>query len=218
MSGQRSAQLVVIGSGYMLGGAALYAGLPGEIPPVLTVPGRGDLWLGVPMVAFLLPTALAVTDALLRTLCHRHPVGGASTTDVLRSYDAIMLRFSIFLIAVHLTVLLALLGVFVGREWAGQIVPLMLGFTMISVGNLLPRTRPNLAIGIRTEHTLSSRSFWISVHRSAGYIVVAAGAVIVLSAIAVPAPVGPGMILLVGPAVLVGTWLFVRFSRRRARA
>jgi len=39
----------------------------------------------------------------------------------------------------------------------------------------------------------------------------------VLSAIAVPAPVGPGMILLVGPTVLVGTWLFVRLSRRRAR-
>lgn len=217
MGSQRSAQLVVIGGGYILGAAALSAGLPGEIPPLVTVPGRGEVWLGVPMVAFLLPTALAVTDALLRTLCVRHPVGGSSPTDVLRSYEAIMLRFSIFLIAVHLTVLLALLGFFAGREWAGQIVPLMLGFTMISVGNLLPRTRPNLAIGIRTEHTLSSRSFWISVHRSAGYIVVAAGAVIILSAIAVPAPVGPGMILLVGPAVLVGTWVFVRLSRRRAR-
>jgi len=88
---------------------------------------------------------------------------------------------------------------------------------MISIGNLLPRTRPNLAIGIRTEHTLSNRSFWIRIHRSAGYIVVGAGAMIVLSAIAVPAPVGPGMILLVGPAVLVGTCLFVRLSRRRAR-
>src|SRR5437773_3497585 len=50
----------------------------------------------------------------------------------------------------HATVLAGLLGMLRGQEWAAQIVPLMLGSTMISVGNLLPRTRPHLAIGIRT--------------------------------------------------------------------
>jgi len=94
----------------------------------------------------------------------------------------------------------------------------MLGFTMISIGNLLPKTRPNIAIGIRTHRTLSDRALWVRTHRSAGYLVVACGAVIILSAIAVPAPVGPGMILLVGPAALVGTSLLVRFSRENADA
>jgi hypothetical protein len=46
----------------------------------------------------------------------------------------------------------------------------------------------------------------------------ACGAVIVLSAITVPGPVGPGMILLVGPAALVGTWFLIRSSGKHAHA
>jgi len=170
------------------------------------------------MVAFLLPTAVAVTDALLRGLSVRHRVDETSVVHVLAIYDAIMLRFMVFVVGVHATVLAGLLGMLRGQEWAAQIVPLMLGFTIISIGNLLPRTRPNLAIGIRTRRTLSDRALWIRVHRSAGYIVVACGAVIVFSAIAVPRPLGPGMVLLVGPAALLGTWLLVRSSGRHAHA
>lgn len=218
MRSLRSPHLVVVVAGYALGALALYSGLPQEIPPSWSVPGRGTLWLGAPMVAFLLPTAVAVTDALLRGLSVRHRVDETSVVHVLAIYDAIMLRFMVFVVGVHATVLAGLLGMLRGQEWAAQIVPLMLGFTIISIGNLLPRTRPNLAIGIRTRRTLSDRALWIRVHRSAGYIVVACGAVIVFSAIAVPRPLGPGMVLLVGPAALLGTWLLVRSSGRHAHA
>jgi hypothetical protein len=78
------------------------------------------------MVAFLLPTAAAATDVLLRGLCVRHPIGEPTSTNVLAIYDAIMLRFIILVMGVHATVLLALLGLLSGREWAAQIVPLML--------------------------------------------------------------------------------------------
>ena len=203
--------------GYVLGIVALYSGLPTEIPPSWTASNGDVLWLGASMVAFLLPTAVAVTDILLRDLCIRHPIQH-STVNVLAILDAIMARVTVFVVGVHATVLAGLLGLLSGREWAAQVVPLMLGATMISVGNLLPRTRPNLAIGIRTHRTLSDRALWIKTHRSASYIVVACGVVIVLSAIAVPRPVGPGMILLVGPAALVGTWLLVRSSGKRAHA
>jgi uncharacterized membrane protein len=101
-----------------------------------------------------------------------------------------------------------------GRDWTARIVPLLLGVTMIAVGNLLPRVRPNLAIGIRTRRTLSDRACWMRTHRRAGYLIVAAGVVVVLSAIAVPKPLGPGMILAIGPAVLVGAWLLPRLQRR----
>jgi uncharacterized membrane protein len=170
------------------------------------------------MVVFLLPTAVAITDLLLRSLCIKHPVDEPGSTDVLASYDAIMLRFSLFVMGVHGAVLLAVFGLLSGREWAARIVPLMLGFTMISIGNLLPRTRPNLAIGIRTQRTLSDRQLWIRTHRSVGYLVVACGVATVLSAIAVPSPFGPGMILVVGPAALVGTWLLLRSSGKNGRA
>jgi uncharacterized membrane protein len=187
----RPCLIVVLAAGYGLGGAALVAGPPGRVTVI---------------AAFLLPTAVAITDGLLRGL----------SGDALRTYDAIMLRFGVFIVAVHATTLAALMGLLVGRDWAAQIVPVLLGLTLISIGNLLPRTRPNLAIGVRTRRTLANRAVWIRAHRSTGYLMVVAGAVIVLSAIAVPARLGRTMVLVVGPAGLVGTYLVVRSAGRHA--
>ena len=75
-----------------------------------------------------------------------------------------MVRFAGFIVVAHAAMLAGLLGVFTNRLWAAQIVSVTLGLAMISIGNLLPRTRPNLAIGIRTARTLWERpgSLWIT--------------------------------------------------------
>jgi uncharacterized membrane protein len=209
----RGRQRLVIAAGYLLGAAAVYRGLPAPVPPSWGASGQDTIWLGAPLVAFLLPTFALLTDNLLRGLCLRHPVAGARAADVLAVYDAIMLRLTIFIMGVHAAVLVAVLGLVAGRAWAAQLVPVMLGLMLIGIGNLLPRTLPNLAIGIRTSRTLADRALWRRVHRTVGYLVVASGTVIVVSALAVPRPLGPGMILLVGPAMLVGTGLVIRRSR-----
>jgi uncharacterized membrane protein len=205
-------------AGYALGVIGLVAGLPQEMPPSWTLAGQRTVWLGLPMVAFLLPTAAAVTDALLRRLIMKGALDGSPASRVLTVYDAMMWRLMLFVFGVQATVLAGLLGMLHGRVWAGQIVPVMLGVTMIGIGNLLPRLRPNVAIGIRTRRTLSDRGLWARTHRVAGYVIVAAGMVIVGSAIALPRPIGPAMILLVGPAALVATWVAVRASARHAHA
>jgi uncharacterized membrane protein len=214
MRSLRSPQNLVILAGYGLGAAALAAGLPEQIPPSWVGPGNDPFWLGGPMVAFLLPTTLAITDVLLRWLLVRHPIEEPDPTSALAIYDAIMLRFMVFVMGVHAAVLAGVLGLLQGRVWAARIVPVMLGITLISVGNLLPRTRPNLVIGIRTRRTLADRPLWIRTHRSTGYLVVLLGVVIVLSALALPAPFGPGMILLAGPVAIVGTWVLARHACR----
>ena len=203
-------------AGYALGVIALAAGLPAQMPPAATVPGFGTVWLGATMAAFLLPTALAVTDALLRRLAVTPARGDSPASGVLAIYDAMMWRLMLFVVGVHGTVLLALLGKLRGRPWAAQIVPVMLGVTMIGIGNLLPRLRPNLAVGIRTRRTLSDRGLWARAHRTAGYVVVTGGFILVGAAFAVPRPFGPGMVLVVAPAAVVATWLLVRSSMRRA--
>lgn len=212
------AQTLVALAGFVLGAAALASGLPEQVPPSVRVWTGRTVWLGAPMVAFLLPAAMLVSSHLLRGLYAEHPVGEPGPPDVIAIYDAIMLRVAVFVTGVHAAVLLAVLGLLSGRKWAGVLVPIMLGFTMISIGNLLPKTRPNLAIGLRTRLTLADRALWIRIHRRAGYMSVVCGAVIVLSAIAVPRPIGPGMILLAGPAASAGACLLLWFSRKHVHA
>jgi uncharacterized membrane protein len=208
MNSDRYPHVFVIVAGYVLG-LVLYPTFPGS--------GEDLLRFGPPMVALLLPTAAAVTYFLLRGLCVRHPIDAENSPNAIATFDAVMLRFISFLIAVHAIMLVGLQGVLRGRPWAGQIVPVLLGLTMIAIGNLLPRTRPNLAIGIRTSRTLADRALWMHTHRIAGYTLVALGLVIVVAGIAVPAPVGPAMILLVAPAAALGIPALVFCSKRHAR-
>jgi uncharacterized membrane protein len=198
----RLRHFIVIGMGYVLG-AAVFSRLPHQIPR--------------PMVAFLLPTAALVTFALLRQLGTRH-LSEDHSRDFLLTYDAIMFRFLLFLTGVHATILAGLLGLLWGREWAARIVPVLLGAFLIGIGNLLPRTRPNLAIGISTSGTRSDRALWMRIHRVAGYLVVALGFLILVGGIAVPAPAGPRMGRLVEPAALFGVPALVLYSRRKIRA
>jgi hypothetical protein len=205
-------------AGCALGLIALTVGLPGQMPPSCVLPGQRTVWLGAPMAAFLLPTAALVTDVVLRRLAIRRALDDSPASGVLPIYDAIMWRLMLFVAGVHATVLAGLLGMLHGRGWAAQIVPVMLGSTMIGIGNLLPRIRPNLAIGIRTRGTLSNRGLWARTHRAAGYITVACGVVIVVAALTVRRPVGPSMILLAGPAAIAATWVASRAARRHAHA
>jgi uncharacterized membrane protein len=55
---------------------------------------------------------------------------------------------------------------------------------LVAVGNLLPRTRPNVAVGLRTARTLASTQMWQSVHRAGGYAIVALGVTIAVAGVA----------------------------------
>jgi hypothetical protein len=149
MTAGRTPHALVLAAGYVLA-VVLYTRLPDQIPP-----------LGRPMVAFLLPTAAAVTYVLLRRLFLHHPVAAVNTAEAVAVYDAVMLRLITFLIGVHATALFGIAGMLRGHSWAARLVPVMLGLTVVGVGNLLPRIRQNLAFGIRTARTLADRGAWL---------------------------------------------------------
>jgi uncharacterized membrane protein len=188
-------------AGYVLGAVALSRGLPGDA-----------------MAAFLLPTAVVVIDVLLRMLTGAPAGDPDAAADGVALVDAMVVRVAVFILGVHAAVIAALVGWVPRGDWVIRALPLMLGLTMVSIGNLLPRTRPNLAIGIRTTRTLADRACWIRTHRDAGYLIVASGAIVALSALAIPIPVGPRMIQVVGPMLLIGLWLLVRREHRRLTA
>ena len=127
-------------------------------------------------------------------------------------------RVTMLVVGVHVVVLAAIAGLLSGRGWAAQLVPVMLGLAMISIGNLLPKTRPILAIGIRTRRTLADRACWSRTHRLAGYVLVICGLAIIVATLAVPGPHGPRAVLLVGPCWVASTWVLIWRAGRRVDA
>ena len=117
-------------------------------------------------LAFLLPTAAAGTYAALR-MVDKDPL-----------YATIALYVVLFVIALHATLLVAFSGLDVDGIVAARIVLVLLGLLLMGVGNLLPQTRPNLAVGIRTRRLLDDRLLWTRFHRIVGYVSVACGALI----------------------------------------
>jgi uncharacterized membrane protein len=157
--------------------AVLYPRLPGPQNAFLSSA------LGRIAIAFLLPVAATVTYLILRRLWSETTAETLDAVEAEAAHGAIAARVVIFIVAIHGLVLLNLSGVQWLRAWGPQIVVLLFGGLFISIGNLLPRTRPNLALGIRTSRTLNDRGFWIRLHRTCGYVAVAFGTVIVLAGV-----------------------------------
>jgi hypothetical protein len=196
--------VAVVAGGY-LAGLAAYPRLPG---PFLEQQTSARI-----LVAFALPTTALAIYVLFRSLWQHDRVrsgNGAFES----TYHAIVLRVLLFVVALHALVMIELTQVATAigfRLSSGRFVVVMLGLVIVAVGNLLPRTRPNVAVGLRTARTLTNARLWQQVHRSGGYVTVALGVVIavtgaVLGHEAVGAVVG-------GAALVALTGIVVSYRR-----
>jgi len=167
-------------------------------------------------IAFLLPTAAGAIYLLMRLLAaHDHVRQGNGTFT--RTYDAIVFRVVLFIGALHGTVLTGLLGRgLVDRTGpiVPRLAPVLLGAGLMTIGNLLPRVRPNVAIGIRTSRTLRDRDAWLRANRTAGYVAVALGFAIVAAALLVPP--GPRIAAVVGGIGMLAVIMLVAWTWRDA--
>src|SRR5205814_2558504 len=166
--------IAVLVMGY-LGGLIAYPKLPG--PFLEHTPSARIL------VAFTLPTAALVIYTLFRSLwLHDRIRSGNGAFEF--TYHAIVLRAVLFVVALHVLVMIELTGATkaVGLHLpAGRAVVVLLGVMLVAIGNLLPRTRPNVAVGVRTTRTLTTAQLWQQVHRAGGYATVGLGIVIALT-------------------------------------
>ncbi len=135
------------------------------------------------LVAFTLPTTALVIYALFRSLWKHDRIRTGNGAFEF-TYHAIVLRALLFVVALHVLVMVELTGAMdaLGLHLsAGRAVVVLLGVVLVAIGNLLPRTRPNVAVGVRTTRTLSNALLWQQVHRAGGYATVGLGIVIVLT-------------------------------------
>jgi len=174
--------------------------------------------VGGMMTALLLPTAAAVNYMVFRRVGQVAPGGEPDQA----SGDAVCeigFRISAFEIVLHCLILLTLAGAFGdGSIVPARLVVVFFGVLLIGIGDLLPRTRPNLAIGIRTPVMLADRHAWTQMHRVAGYAAVALGSVIVMAGIFLG---HPEIARVINAAAIVTVsvlaWSYRRFTRLRAR-
>jgi uncharacterized membrane protein len=103
------------------------------------------------------------------------------------TYEPMLFAVAAFLLAIHLMVLGTVTGVIPPvRSVLGRATIVLFGLLMVSVGNLLPRTRPNLAFGVRTRRTLADRAVWMRTNRAAGNLAVALGLVLIVAGAFLP--------------------------------
>jgi hypothetical protein len=167
-----------------------------------------------PAIAFFFPTAALFICALLRRMWARDPIRRRDRQTE-HTCEEIITWIARFLTGIQALVLLGLSGALTGGAWPSRGVLVLLGLVLVGVGNLLPRTRPNLVIGIRTGRTLGDRRVWMQTHRLTGYVIVSIGVVIAASGLLLSRATIPKV---VGTAGLVGAGVVVVACRRQPDA
>ena len=164
------------------------------------------------LIAFSLPTTALVIYGLFRSLwTHDRVRTGNGAFEA--TYQGIVFRALLFVFALHVVVMLLVTDAMDEAviTWGGRSVVVMLGLTIMAIGNLLPRTRPNVAFGLRTARTLTNAQLWQQVHRVGGYLAVGLGVVTAITGLMVKPMVGVSAIVL--GAMLSSTIVFVSYRR-----
>lgn len=179
--------------------AAVYDRLPDPMPTHWNLSGEVDGWTPLPWGAFLLPLMLVAGLAIFYVIPMIDP-RKANYAKFKGTYEVLIITVMTFMLSVHLLVLANATGANVSIN---RVVPIGVAVLLMVVGNLLPRTRPNWFVGIRTPWTLSSDRVWERTHRFAGHLFVAAGAGMLLvalfaPALAIPVLIGCSVVLSVG--------------------
>jgi len=179
--------------------AAVYSDLPDRMPTHWNMAGELDGWTDRPWGAFLLPLMLLVGLGMFHLLPRIDP-RGANYAKFKGTYEILIIATMVFLLGVHLVILAIALGQDISVT---RVMPVGVGILFIVIGNILPRTRSNWFVGVRTPWTLSSDRVWERTHRFAGRLFVAAGGLLVLIALFAPALtqralIGVSVVVLVG--------------------
>ena len=173
----------LIAAAYLLG-VYVFMKLPHLNPPDL----RPWSWPLFPRIlhSFFWPTAALAILLIVKSVASKDPYG-ENYARFRRTFEILLDMATILIIGVQLLLILQVLPLtrFADRvAGAGRIVELLptalIGLVLIIAGNILPRLRPNSALGIRTPWTLREERVWTGTHRTAGYLVMIIGLALII--------------------------------------
>jgi uncharacterized membrane protein len=158
--------------------ASVYSRLPERMPVHWNLHGVVDRYGSRAEGAFLIPGLMLVLWLLMRFLPTIDP-RRANYAKFADTYDLLINSFIALLTVMHV----ALVGTTLGWPVSMQrLAPALVGLQFVILGNALPRARPNWWFGIRTPWTLSNDRVWARTHRVGGYLLAAAGVVLLVAA------------------------------------
>ena len=125
--------------------------------------------------SFTLPLAALAIVLIFKSLAKHDPLR-TNYGKFRRAYD-LFLDFAVFLAFVTHLLLISKIMILQGRveRWIQYVPTAFIGLTVVVIGNVLPRLRPNSAMGVRTRWTLRDERVWMKTHRAAGYFLVVFG-------------------------------------------
>ena len=191
-----------------------------QVPTHFDINGNPDAY-GSPLLGlFLLPgvTALAV---LLIGIIPRIEPRKENLQMSQRAYRATWGVLVLFMLAIHLIIVLSTLEITTINLF-GTFFPLAMGILYLLLGNFMGKVRSNFMFGIRTPWTLSSELSWNKTHRLGGRLMMAVGAITILTSFLLPVA-WVLVIMLVGLFVMLAvtvvySWIVYRDDPEVARA
>jgi uncharacterized membrane protein len=136
--------------------------------------------------AFTIPTAALIVVLIFRSLSRRDPLR-ANYERFRRTYEVSVDLAVALAIGTHLLLLSLAMILQVpfpadtsAGHWLSRVPTCLVGIVLFVAGNILPRLRPNYAMGIRTRWTLGDETVWMRTHRAAGYFLVVFGLILIV--------------------------------------
>lgn len=138
-----------------------------------------------------------------------------------RAYRATWGVLLLFLAGLHTIIVLSTLQL-VSMNLFGTFLPLAMGILFLVLGNWMPKVRSNFMFGIRTPWTLSSDMSWNKTHRLGGRLMMAIGALTILTSLFLPLQwvigILVGGLLLMLLVTIIYSWMVYRDDPDAARA
>ncbi|MDH2424042.1 SdpI family protein [Sphaerisporangium sp. TRM90804] len=181
--------------------------IPGDarLPMHWNASGEADRYVSKTQALLELPLimlGLCVFMAVLpRVLPRRRHMASSA-----RTYTAAWIGVLVLMTGLHAVSVVNGAG---GQIPVSRVTVAGVGLLLVVLGNYLPKTRSNWAVGVRTPWTLQSEHSWKRANRMAGWLFVAHGLVVLAVAFLLPLP-AVFLVLVVG--VVVASVLPVAYS------
>jgi uncharacterized membrane protein len=174
-------------------GAVVYSRLPDQVPTHWNIYGQVDAMMDRLQAVLLLPALTAGLWLLMLGLPRIDPLR-ASYAAFAGTYQLFVNALVLFMAALYVVSLGAALGWNINVP---QMIGIGVGLLFMLLGNEMGRLKPNWFAGIRTPWTLSDPEIWRRTHRFGGRVFFAAGLLIAVANLLLPAATS-GFVILTG--------------------